>query len=94
MRLTPLAELLAMTKDKIDETLAPIRARQIQAKAELETAKLEERAATLEREIQEACTSKDINFSAVIDKMDEYDLTQRRIKQFRQVVEDLFPAQP
>lgn len=91
MQLKPLKEILAMTKEKIDEALAPVRARQIKAKAELEVAKLQEKLMTLEREIQEACVKKDIDFTIVLSKMDEFDLTTRKVKQFDQLVADLFP---
>lgn len=92
MRLKPLNEILKMTKDGINEALAPIRARQIKAKAELEVAKLNERQMTLEREIQEECAKADINFDAVIKKLDEYDLTTRKVKQFDKLVKELFPS--
>lgn len=91
MQLKPLSELLKMTKEKVDESLAPVRARQVKAKADVEVAKLEEKLLTLEREITEACTQKDINFEAVLNKMDDVALTERRIGQFRELVEQLFP---
>lgn len=92
MKLKPLAEILAMTKEKLDESLAPMRARQVRAKADLEIAKLEERAVTLEREVAELCAKKDIDFEAVITKLDDHDLNARRMAQLKGIVGDLFPS--
>lgn len=91
MKLKPLAEILAMTKEKLDESLAPMRARQVRAKADLEIAKLEERAVTLEREVAELCSKKDIDFDAVVTKLDDHDLNSRRMTQLKGIVADLFP---
>jgi hypothetical protein len=92
VKLKPLAEILAMSKEKLDASLAPIRARQVKARAETEVAKLEEKALTLERQITEACAAKDIDFNALTERMDELELNQRRIGQLRAIVADLFPA--
>ena len=91
MKLKPLAEILAMSKEKLDASLAPIRARQLRARADTEVAKLDERLVTLEREIHELCAMKDIDFNRITDKMDEAELTQRRVKQLCAIVADLFP---
>ncbi len=91
MQLKPLRDILAMSKEKIDEAMAPLRARQIKSKADVETAKLEEKLLTIEREISELCSQKEINFDRVLDKMDEYALTERRVKQFGELVAQLFP---
>lgn len=93
MKLKPFAEILVMTKQAIDEALAPVRARHVKAKATVEVSKLEERQIKLEREINELCTQPDISFDRVLDKIDEYELTERRIKQFNQLVSDLFPTE-
>lgn len=85
-------EILAMTKQGIDEALAPIRARAVRAKATVEVSKLEERLVALEREIQEECVKQDINFTKVLDKIDEYELAQRRVTQFNKLTDDLFPS--
>lgn len=93
MQLKPLKEILSSTKEKIDEALAPVRARQIKSAADVRSAQLEEKLLTLERQITEACSTKDINFDKVLDLMDEYDLTERRIKQLKQLADQLFPAE-
>ena len=91
MELKPFKELIAMSKEKIDEALAPMRARAVKARAELEMAKLEETRITLESSIQEMCVGKEINFKTLLDKMDEYDLNERRLKQYTNVLAQLFP---
>lgn len=91
MELKPFKELIAMSKEKIDEALAPMRARAVKARAELEMAKLEETRITLESCIQEMCVGKEINFKTLLDKMDEYDLNERRLKQYTNVLAQLFP---
>lgn len=90
-KVKPLKEILAMTSQAVDEALAPIRARQIKAKAETSLAQMDERLVTLERRIHEMCAEKDINFESVMDKMDDYELTQRRQQQLRSILASLFP---
>ena len=87
----PFKEVLAMTKEKLDEALAPIRARSAKAKAELEVAKLDEKLIGLEGEIHKLCAEKDLNFDKIIDKINDYELTERKHKQITQLVTELFP---
>jgi hypothetical protein len=91
MQLKPLSEILALSKEKLDEAMAPIRARQVKAKADLESSKLSEKLVTLERQIHEACSKSDIDFAKVCDLMDEVALTERRIQQLGEIVAQLFP---
>lgn len=92
MKLKPLAEILAMTKEGIDAALAPSRARAVRARADMAVATLEEKSVSLERQVFEACAKKDIDFNAVVDLMDEKALVDRRIEQLRAVVAELFPT--
>lgn len=92
MELKPFKELIAMSKEKIDEALAPMRARAVKAKAELEMAKLEENRIKLEAKIQEMCVGKEIDFPKLLDLMDEYDLNERRLAQYGKILAQLFPA--
>ena len=85
-------EVLAMTKEKLDEALAPIRARSAKAKADMASAKLEEQMITLEREIHEACATKELDFDLIIAKIDKYELTERKNKQVKELIADLFPG--
>lgn len=87
-------EVLTMSKEALDETLAPIRARSAKAKADLYSSKLEETMVGLEREITELCTSKELDFDKVISKIDQYELAERKVKQVNALIADLFPAAP
>jgi hypothetical protein len=92
-KLTPYKKLLTMAKEAVDATLAPIRAHAAMKQAELEIAKLDERVATLESELNEECSRKDINFDRIIAKLDDIALVERRKKQFEKIVEEMFPAE-
>lgn len=91
MKLKPFKELIAMSQELKDKALAPIRAKQVQTKAELEMSKLEEKLVSLEVETQELCAKKEIDFDKLIKLMDEHALTERRHKQYKQILADLFP---
>lgn len=91
MKLTPYKKLLTMAKEAIDATLAPVRCRAAKKQAELETAKLDEKCATLESQITQLCSEKEINFDKIIDKMDELALAERRKSQFEKITAELFP---
>ena len=92
MKLKAYEKLLDMSKEAVEASLAPIRARSAKKKAELEIAKLEEKEATLESELTEICSVKDVNFERIISKLDEIDLAVRRKKQFTKIVEEMFPS--
>jgi hypothetical protein len=93
MKLKPFKELIGLSKEKLDEALAPIRARQVKAKADLEITQIETQLLSLETEVQESCAAKDINLPKLIDKLDEIDLLERRKRKFAEVVEQLFPVE-
>lgn len=91
MKLTPYKKLLIMGKEAVDACLAPVRANSAKKKAELEIAKLEERIATLDSDLNTFCSEKDINFDKVINKLDEIALAERRKKQFTKIIDEMFP---
>lgn len=93
MILTPYKKLLAMTKEAIDASLAAVRARSAQKKGELEMAQLEERIATMESEINQVCSNKDINFAHIIEKLDDLALAERRKEQLSKILAELFPVE-
>lgn len=92
-KVKPFKEIIALSKEKLDEALAPIRARSAKAKADLEVAKLDEKLVSLETDIHKLCAEKELDFNRISDKMDEYDLSERRRKQITQLVGELFPAE-
>jgi len=87
----PFKEIIAMSKEKLDEALAPIRAKAAKAKADLELARLDEKLVSLEADIQKLCSEKELNFQSITDKIDEYDLAERRAGQIKKLVADMFP---
>ncbi len=91
MKLIPFNKMLAMSKEKMDEALAPARARQVKATAELEMSKLETEILTKETKVQEMFTSKEVNFPKLMDALDEIALLERRQQQYLDVLGQLFP---
>jgi hypothetical protein len=91
MKLKPFAEIIALSKEKLAESLAPIRARKVKSQAELEMAKLDDELVRLEADIQEQCAKEDLNFPALLDKLDKVALLERRKAQYEIVLAQLFP---
>lgn len=91
MKLTPYKDLLKMGKEAIAATLAPVRANSAKKKAELEIAKLEEKLATAQTELNTLCAETELDFNKIIDKLDSIALTERRQKQFYRIIEEMFP---
>lgn len=90
-QIKPFKDLVALTKEKLDEALIPLRVRAAKAKAEGEVIRLEEKLLNYETRINEACAKKELDFNAIGDLMDEYDLTERRLVQIKDLVAALFP---
>jgi hypothetical protein len=91
MKLLPFKDLIAMSKEALDSAMAPIRARQVRSQAELEMAQLDAEILTVEREVQEMCTEKKIDFGKLIDKLDKAALLERRKAKYDEVLQQLFP---
>jgi spermidine synthase len=91
MKLKPFAELIAMSKEKLDQAMAPIRARQVKSKAEMEMAQLDADLLTHETEVQEMCCERDIDFKKLLSKLDSIALLERRKKQYHKVLAELVP---
>ncbi len=92
MKLKPFKEIIAMSKEKLAESLAPIRARKVRSQAELEMAKLDDELIRLEADIQEQCAKEEISFPSLLDKLDKVGLLERRKKQYEMVLGELFPS--
>ena len=90
-QLKPFKEILALSKEKLDEALAPIRTKQVKAKADSLVANYEEELLTIERKITEACVTKDVNLETIADLLDQHALKQRRKDQFLAIYTQLFP---
>ncbi len=90
MSLMKYKEILTLAKEKITEAMAPLRAREMRKKAELEACKLDSTIAEKEQKIQEYASSYPINFDKLIDAIDELDLVKRRKEQFEKIIEEMF----
>jgi hypothetical protein len=70
--------------------MAPLRAKEMKKKAELEIAKLEETILEKEQKIQEYAAEYPINFDKLIDAIDDLELTNRRKDQFEKIIAEMF----
>lgn len=91
-KLKSFKELVSMTKEALDVALLPMKERTAKAKAEIIKIELETKMLELEQKINKACAQGEPNFNSIVDLMDEYALTERRLDQINQVVTQLFPA--
>lgn len=92
--LKPFRAILTAGKEVLDEALASVRSRAVAAKANLKIAEIDEKLIGLEREINELCIDKDPNLDAIVKKIDEYELAERKAGQIKKLVAELFPAEP
>lgn len=90
MALLKYKDVLVLCKDKIKEAMAPLRAREMKKKAELEVCKIESDIAEKEQKIQELASQYPIDFHKMIDAIDELDLIKRRKEQFDEIIEEMF----
>lgn len=91
-KVKPFAEVLKMSKEALDDALAPIRARSARAKADMVSAKIEEEMVGLERQIHEACAEKELNFDKITGLIDKFELAERKKKQVDNLMVELFPV--
>lgn len=90
MALLKYKDVLILCKDKIKEALAPLRAREMKKKAELEVCKIDSQIAEKEQKIQEIASEYPIDFHKMIDAIDDLDLIKRRKEQFEQIINEMF----
>ena len=90
MALLKYKDVLILCKDKIKEAMAPLRAREMKKKAELEVCKIESQIAEGEQKIQELASEYPIDFHKMIDAIDDLDLVKRRKEQFELIIEEMF----
>ncbi len=91
MKLTPYKKILGMAKEKLQETLAPVRAMEMRKKAELEMCQIESKMIELDQKQQEACSEYPVNFDKLIKIIDEQGLLERRKNQYSQIIVQMFP---
>lgn len=93
MKLKPFKEMIGLSKEKLDEAMAPIRSRQVRLQANLEQSKLESDIVGKETQVQEMLTSKTVDFPRLMDRLDEIALLERRKEQYDEVLSQLFPEE-
>lgn len=91
MKLTAYDKILKMGKEAVQTSMAPIRAREMRKKAELETCQIESKIVEADQKIQEICSEYPINFDNLISQIDKKALLERRLKQYGQIVDQMFP---
>jgi hypothetical protein len=90
MSLLRYKDLLILCKEKVQEAMAPLRAREMRKKGELEVCKLESLIAEKEQKVQEYASKYPIDYDRLIDALDELELTKRRKEQFESIIGELF----
>ena len=90
MSLLKYKDVLILCKEKVKEAMAPLRAREMRKKGELEICKIDSIIAEKEQQIQEFASEYPINFDKLIDALDELELTKRRKEQFEKIIEEMF----
>ena len=90
MALMKYKDVLSLAKEKIAEVKAPLRAREMRKKGELEICKLESLIADREHKIHEYASQYPIDFDKLLDAIDELELTQRRKEQFEKIIAEMF----
>lgn len=93
MQIQSFSKIMAMSADKLKEAMAPIYARKMKAKAELEMVKIDSDIIDMESKISESLTNKDVCFPTLMNRLDELALLERRRKQYEDVLEQLFPKE-
>lgn len=91
IKLKSYKEYLKMGKEKVNESLAPVRAARARKQAELEVAKLDEQIANHEAKLTELCSVENIDFFAIIKGLDDLGLAERKKSQFEKLLAELFP---
>jgi hypothetical protein len=83
-------KLLKMCKEKITESLAPLRSHEMLKKAELEVAKLDSDIACKENLVNEAKSEYPIDFDKIINAIDDVELTKLKRERMEDIIADLF----
>ena len=91
IKLTPYQKTLETDKKDLEKELAPNRAEQMKKKGELEIMKIEESIIKQESSIKETTSVFPIDFNSIITALDNLALLERKAKQLKQIMEELFP---
>lgn len=92
MKLKPYEQIIKMAKEAVDTMKAPIRALQMRKKAEGEQLDIEQKIMDLDVKIGDIAAEYPVNFTKLIDALDEKALLERRKEQFGKIIKEMFPA--
>jgi hypothetical protein len=92
MKLISYKETLKLGKEKLKETLVPLRVNRAKKQAELEMCKLEESIAVKESLLQEECCMEEVNFPKIIEMQDSLGLLERKRDQYQKILAEMFPG--
>ena len=90
MSLIKYKDVLVLCKDKIKEVMAPLRAKEMHKKAELEICKIDSQILEHEQKIQELAAQFPIDFDDLIESLDDLELIKRRKEQFERIINEMF----
>jgi hypothetical protein len=90
-KLLPLKEVYALSKEKLDEKLAPARTKQSKIRLELKMAELEEKISSTQSAVQDVLLKKDLDFDKLADLLDDISILELRLNNFSEMMEQLFP---
>lgn len=90
MSLLKYKDVLILCKEKVKEAMAPLRAREMRKKGELEVCKIDSSIAEKEQKVQEYASEYPINFDKLIDALDDLELIKRRKEQFEKIIYEMF----
>lgn len=91
--LKPYKDLITLSRENVDEALAPLREAKAKAKARLKQAEIDEQLSSLSSAAQELAVSRDVDFDRLADKLDEIALLELRKQRLGEIVAQLFPAE-
>ncbi len=84
-------KLITMSKEKLDELKANTRAKEMKAKATMEISQLEGQILEKQAAIENLGSAYPINFSKLLDEIEELQLLELRKSKFEELVAALFP---
>lgn len=90
MALMKYKDIISLEKEKVKEALAPLRAREMKKKAELEICKIDSDIVDREQKIQELSAEYPIDFNKLIDAIDDLELIKMRKESLQKIIDYMF----
>lgn len=93
MKLVSYVELLSMSKEKILETLAPIKVLEMRKQGELQVRQIESKIIESDAQVQGLTAIYPLDYPRPLDALDDRALLVRRRDQLSQILDQLFPTE-